>query len=72
MKKLWISLTIASLTLMLFNLSDFCYGKDMATKEAEYLKRIEKDKIKDEYGRKIMDRKPSGFMTKEEYERALI
>lgn len=41
----------------------------MATKEAEYLKRIEKDKIKDEYGRKIMDRKPSGFMTEEEYEK---
>ena len=42
--------------------------KDRATIEAEYLKRVEKDRIKDEYGRKIMDRKPSGYMTVEEYE----
>lgn len=42
--------------------------KDRATVEAEYLKRIEKDRIKDEYGRKIMDRHPSGYMTVDEYE----
>ncbi len=44
--------------------------KDMHTKEAEYLKRIERDRIKEEYGRKIMDRNPSGYMTEEEYEKA--
>ena len=44
------------------------YAKDMATKEAEYLRRIEKDRIKEEYGRKIMDRHPSGYMTVDEYE----
>lgn len=44
------------------------FQKDQATIEAEYLKRVEKDRIKEEYGRKIMDRKPSGFMTMEEYE----
>ena len=44
------------------------YAKDMATKEAEYLKRVEKDRIKEEYGRKIMDRHPSGYMTVDEYE----
>ena len=43
--------------------------KDMATIEAEYLKRVEKDRIREEYGRKIMDRKPSGFMSVEEYEK---
>ena len=41
--------------------------KDQETLEAEYLKRIEKDNIKEEYGRKIMDRNPSGYMTVEEY-----
>ena len=41
--------------------------KDQATVEAEYLKRIEKDNIKEQYGRKIMDRKPSGYMTVDEY-----
>ena len=43
--------------------------KDYATKEAEYLKRIEKDRIREEYGRKIMDRHPSGYMSVEEYEK---
>lgn len=50
----------------------FCaaaFQKDMATKEAEYLKRVEKDRIREEYGRKIMDKKPSGFMSVEEYEK---
>lgn len=42
--------------------------KDRATIEAEYLKRVEKDRIKEEYGRKIIDRTPSGYMTVEEYE----
>ncbi len=42
--------------------------KDQATVEAEYLKQVEKDRIKEEYGRKIMDRNASGFMTVEEYE----
>ncbi len=44
------------------------FAKDMATKEAQYLKRVEKDRIKEEYGRKIMDRHPSGYMTVDEYE----
>lgn len=44
------------------------FKKDQATIEAEYLKRVEKDRIKEEYGRKIMNRKPSGYMTVEEYE----
>lgn len=43
------------------------FKKDQATIEAEYLKQVEKDRIKEEYGRKIMDRNPSGFMTIEEY-----
>ena len=45
------------------------FQKDMATKEAEYLKRVEKDRIREEYGRKIMDKTPSGFMSVEEYEK---
>lgn len=45
-------------------------NKDMHTREAQYLKRIERDRIKEEYNRKIMDRNPSGFMTEEEYEKA--
>ena len=44
--------------------------KDYATREAEYLRRIEKDNIREEYGRKILDRHPSGFMTVEDYEKA--
>ena len=44
------------------------FKKDQATIEAQYLKRVEKERIKEEYGRKIMDRQPSGFMTVEEYE----
>lgn len=44
-------------------------AKDYATQEAQYLKNIERERIKEEYGRKIMDRKPSGFMTVEEYEK---
>ena len=44
------------------------FKKDQATIEAQYLKRVEKERIKEEYGRKIMDRHPSGFMTVEEYE----
>jgi len=44
------------------------FQKDQATIEAEYLKRVEKDRIKEEYGRKILDRHPSGYMTVEEYE----
>lgn len=43
--------------------------KDRATVEAEYLKRVEKGRIKEEYGRKIMDRHPSGYMSVEEYEK---
>lgn len=43
------------------------FQKDQATLEAEYLKRVEKERIKEEYGRKILDRTPSGFMTMDEY-----
>ena len=52
-----------------YNIKDSVdFKKDQRTIEAEYLKRIEKDRIKEEYGRKIMDLKPSGYMTVEEYE----
>lgn len=52
-----------------YNIKDSVdFKKDQRTIEAEYLKRIEKARIKEEYGRKIMDRKPSGYMTVEEYE----
>jgi len=47
---------------------NFPHKKDQSTIEAEYLKRVEKDRVKEEYGRKILDRKPSGYMTVEEYE----
>ena len=43
--------------------------KDYATKEAEYLRDIEKNRIREEYGRKILDRTPSGFMSVEDYEK---
>lgn len=42
---------------------------DRATVEADYLKRVEKDRIREEYGRKIMDKHPSGYMTMEEYDK---
>lgn len=52
-----------------YNIQDsVTFKKDQATIEADYLKRVEKDRIKEKYGREIMDRKPSGLMTVEEYE----
>ena len=53
-----------------YNIQDSVnFKKDQATVEADYLKRVEKDRIKEKYGREIMDRKPSGLMTVEEYEK---
>ena len=47
--------------------ADF-FKDDVPTSEAKYLKRVEQDRIKEKYGRKIMDRTPSGYMTVDEYE----
>lgn len=44
------------------------FKDDVPTAEAKYLKKVEKDRIKENYGRKIMNRTPSGYMTVEEYE----
>ena len=51
--------------------ADF-FKDDVQTSEAQYLKRIEQDRVKEKYGRKIMDRTPSGYMTVEEYEELSI
>jgi len=68
MKRLLCFFAILAAVTQVLTVVDAVAAKDMATKEAEYLKRIEKDRIKEEYGRKIMDRKPSSYMTIEEYE----
>ena len=44
------------------------FKDDVPTAEAKYLKKIEQNRIKENYGRKIMNRTPSGYMTVEEYE----
>lgn len=63
------ALVLAFLLTVVFSNSAYClFEKDRRTEEAEYLKRLEREKVKEEYGRKILDLKPSGFMTVEEYE----
>ena len=44
-------------------------AQDLHTKEAKHLKKLEKAQINENYKRKLMDRKPSGFMTMDEYEK---
>lgn len=55
----------------LFNtLSAYAFGavKGAREKDAEYLHKIEKQEIKEDYERKKRNMKPSGYMTMEEYE----
>ncbi len=67
MKRIWLPVFMLAI-ISLPAYSAVSFKKDQATIEAEYLKDVEKKRIKEEYGRKIMDRTPSGFMTVEEYE----
>ncbi len=67
MKRILLPIIILA-TINLPAYSAISFKKDQATIEAEYLKDVERKRIKEEYGRKILDRNPSGFMTAEEYE----
>ncbi len=69
MRRIFITALAIAAVIPIIMAANVSAQKDMATIEAEYLKRVEKDRIREEYGRKIMDRKPSGFMSVEEYEK---
>lgn len=49
-------------------ISAYAFSKGFREQEAEYLHNIEKQDLKNEYGRKKHDLTPSGYMTVEEYE----
>ena len=69
MKKRYVFIAAAILLACQIQVFEPVIAKDMATKEAQYIKRVRKDQIKQEYKRNKLEYKPSGFMSMEEYEK---
>ena len=51
---------------------NYSFALDMNQKQAKYEHKVQKEEEKEKYERAVMDRKPSGYMTIEEYEKLSV